>query len=196
MDISSLAPRVLAQLRGCSEDFAIMELRAVARDFCRESDIWREALDTIATVADQADYNLEDEHEYAAHIQRVRLVTLDDSDLSAEDWSLSVDGVLTLDPAPAETDMDLDVDVVFVPDLDADDHPDFLVSRWAEALIVGAVARLKLQAGSGQQVRPWFDPSGGQLATAQYQGLIAEARRECFLERKSGDLAMNVPPLI
>jgi len=196
MDITSLLPRIQAQLVRCPEDYITLQLRATARRFCQDTDSWREDLDTIATVADQADYDLEAEHEYDATIRRVRLVTIETAEQCDNDWKFSVDGVLTLLYPPAESGLDLDVSVSFLPELDAGDHPDFLVDRWAEALILGTLAELKAQVGSGEHPRPWFDERGAIRVSEQYWGLVTQARQEQLLERKSGNMQISIPPLI
>jgi len=185
--LSTLLPKLSITVAACPGNVKTLALKLAARDFCRDTEIWRETLSTT-TTADEDEYDITDLHTYDALIQRVRLVTLDDTDLVDSAWSVSEVGTLTLDTAPEETGDTLAIEVVFMPLEICTDYPGWLLDKWAEAIVARALAILK-----AQPQKPWSDPAAVPALDREYLYLCGRAKATLASERKSGDFGMSVP---
>jgi len=172
------------------------QLRLVAHDFCRQTEIWREDLAPFVTVADEAEYQLTPG--YDAVILRVRFVEIGDptpDDPSTEgtysDYKVSETGLLTLVPAPTEDNLNVEVQVVLLPKEDCAAYPSWFLNRWGYAVVAGAIANIKLMSG-----KPWYDPNGAVMPGQRYMRAIGDAKRETYTSRRHGQLRVQIPEFI
>jgi len=145
---ADLLPRMLRDLIGVKYTpfEANAALRDAGREFCNRSECWFEKLTAISVVADQQEYTLATD--YPAHFKRVKSIRLltsqevtDGDEGSLVDpsyYRLNLPVTLKFGtghiPATAVTD-GMVVEVVFVPQMDADELPEWLFSRWGDAII-------------------------------------------------------------
>jgi hypothetical protein len=178
---STLLPQVLPWLPGCESGAAMAALRETGREFCRQTDVWRETL-AVSAVAGTAAYALA----YAgASVQRVLAVRLDGRALDERQYGFAPDGALTLATAPVANGA-LSVDVVLVPTVAATGLPDWLMARHGADIAGGAAARLKVQGNV-----PWSDEGGAGLGLRLFDLACATARREGWSGRESGDVRVQ-----
>jgi hypothetical protein len=178
-----LYPGMAVELPGVEDRSFLRALRDAGRRFCDRTEIWAWTLDPIDLVEEQLDYTLA--HEWQAVIKRVLEVRINSeagvtagTKGNAQDESLyefTPPSTLTLDdslePGADLTD-GLEADVVLVPNLRCDEIPEYIIERWGEAIMAGAIAELKRQPNRG-----WTDPDGaGYFQTQWNRGLNAALR--------------------
>lgn len=188
--LSTLLP--LVQLPRCPQNIVLQALRRALRQFCMDTEVWRDELTQFASVADQADYDLTPEEDDVS-IHRVILVELDEEELSEAYWSYAPDGTLTIDPKPT-TAGTLDVSVVYMPLLDCAEAADWLVSRWGEAIAAKAAGDLKIDPQSATDPVPWHDPTGAALMFSRYNDGVADAKKSLLVGGRSGEVAVTLSP--
>lgn len=188
--LSTLIP--LVRVRRCPDNLILQELRNANRAFCNDTEIWREDLATITTVADQKEYTLTPAHTNT-FIKRVTLVNVDAADLYEYEWSVSGDNVLTLEAAPIESGLDIIVSVVYVPTEASTTTQDWIADRYGMAIAKGAEARLKEDPISETDPVPWFDRMGADRAQDKYDDGVANAKSELLQGRQSGDVPVEYP---
>jgi hypothetical protein len=192
-NLSELYPWVSTQLPRATTAVVQQALVNAAREFLRQTHAWREALDTLATIADEDEYDLSDGHDYDATILHITKVELEDSQLGNDEYSFAANQILTLTNTPDTADLDLDVSVVFLPDLNTSALPDWLVTRWGEAFACGALMLLKSVPNSERVPNPWFDRAGAQVAAARFHAYIAEAKAELAHQFQDDTGAVSYP---
>ena len=181
--LSTLLPDVVAPR--CPEPVQLQALRLACRRFCNDTEIWAEKMTSIPSVADQADYTLTPGYDNVI-IRRVRGVTADGASLLESCWSVSYQGVLTLDPAPTAAGIGVIPTVVYVPNPQCTAVVDWLVARWGDAIAAGAESQLKRDPGKSADPVPWYDQGGFAVAESRYQTGVSEALTEVFSSRQSG----------
>jgi hypothetical protein len=196
-NLYDLLPRLLPYVQDVPDLIAKQQLRHAAQDFCRKTEIWEYEFATDVTVADQADYTLSPPtNTVVLRIPDYRsdgeaAVQIDGSE-STYSYSLDMENVLTLDPAPTEADLDLDVWAILLPEEDCTNLDDWLIARWGQAIVDGAVWLLK-----GMSDEPWSDPKGADNAERRYRTNIAAAKRERHTHRRSGgSLTARLRPFV
>lgn len=183
--LSTLYPQLVPELNQCPLPIITQALIQAARDLCRASSIWEEDLTAIASVADQADYTLVSDYA-AAVIHQVMQVDVGD----LEEWSYSVDlrtGVLTLDPAPGQAGDDIVATVVYQPLGAITELPDYVMSRYGQALVYRVLSRLKSRRNS-----PWVDMDGSRYYDMMYLDEVADALADEIIDGSDGTLTMGV----
>lgn len=188
--VVTLLPRITASLPGCPSPVRLMALRQAARDFCRETEVWREILTTTSTE-DEDEYDLTDLHTWDALIERVRAVRLDSSTVDEGDYEVSEDGVLTFDTAPDADDYAIEADVVFLPLDECEDYPTWLIGKWSDAIQTKALMLLK-----AMPQKPWSDPKGAADLEREYVYQCGLAKVAVTMARKGGDLTAQAPTFV
>lgn len=198
---ASLAPLVQPWVRQASLPVIYAALRAMARQFMVDTEIWREELDAFPTVADQAAYPLAlptegtdpDTVTYNATFKRALYVRLNSAICTLDPcrWTLRNDGVLTFKTAPATTDLPVVVGVVFTPNASCTQLPAALVARWGPAIAEGAIAYLLTQ-----DSQPWSNPNEGARRMQAYVYEVNNAKREVCTSCQSGELSIRIPDFI
>lgn len=190
--VSDLFPYIMPRVPGCSEPLAQQAVVDAAIAFCDESMVLRERLDPITTQPGEADYELDTPPQ--TRLSRVLRVQLDGVGLTALPATMlpahamdmlpgdkplafcvsrrDESFLLTLLPPPT-AEFKLDIEVALAPSAGATRLPDDLVSRWRQALVYGALARLHDVPG-----QPFTDPVSASAATAQYLSQVKRARVE------------------
>jgi hypothetical protein len=179
---------LLPELPGCTVAMVNLHLRETAREFCRRTAAWRQALTAINTVGGQASYvmtlpsdsQLVRVTDLTVHGRRLwRSVEIDKADAGAQQPKYGITDppfdlndnltqiTLHADEVPAESVAGgLLVSASLTPTATAATLPDFLLGQYSEALRHGTLARLMLM-----PKKPWTDRA---LAGA-YEGLWQEA---------------------
>ena len=193
---TDLYPHIMPQVSGCDADLVLPAIQRTARDFCRDTEAWRETLWPLALRDTKDQYTLV--WDYEAEILRiieVRWNTEDgvDADLKgnpvpASEYTLEVnaDGecrdVLTFNTAPTATvSRGLEVDVCYLPHMDAEGISAEMIDRWSEAIIAGALVRLMIM-----PEKPWANPSLAAFNKGEYDRYWQLAKGEVRREHKSG----------
>ncbi len=185
--LSTLLP--LMQLPRCPDNTMLAALRTSCRQFCRDTEIWREILDEAVTVADQSEYTLDFGYDDALLI-RVTGVEIDS--VPQHGWTVTTAGVLTLANAPIEDDLEMSVYVVLMPTLFCSEVAEELVTRWGGTIAAGAAAQLKADPGSRTDPVPWYDPSGAGLKQMTYETGVGEAKAELFMELQAPNQMVEI----
>lgn len=102
------------------------------------------------------------------------------TDLAGASWMNGLSGAAT---AAAR----LEVDAVLRPELDADDIPDWLMDRFGEVIIAGAMWRLLRQ-----RRKPWSDPERAEEYRAEWRRGLAAARMDDGNRHQDGAASVGV----
>ena len=190
--LDDLLPLVSPFLVGAPEAVQQQALGLIVRDFCRETEIWRETID-LATVADQATYDLGAQvGALYGSLLRVRQIRFDDatSALSDEYYTVAETNHIVFDDTsgvyPDDWGTEMNVDAVILPNADTRNAPTWLLARWGEYIAEGALAHLKEQEG-----KPWTNPDKAAVHRAKYLYGIGEAKREKSALRLGGDVRVT-----
>lgn len=184
-NLYDLLPYAAIEASGCPTAVLKQALRLAGRDFCRDTEIWRETL-TILSAADVAEYDLQNAHGEQATILRVFGLTLDGSEQATDDFTFSAEGCLEFDTAPSEDDDEIVADVVLIPRMDATVYPAWLLADWGQAITALALARLKAMSG-----KPWSDPNGAQWKMQEYTVRCGDAKLAVLTGRQTGDMELR-----
>lgn len=168
--IYDLLPLLAVEAPDCPENMLKLALREALREFCMNTGVWTEAL-TLASVADEDEYDLADLSASDVQPWRVVQVTIDDAVQDTTLWTFKQDGLLTLGTAPAADDQVILVDTVMLPDASCENVPVHLLQRYRQALASAALWRLK-----GQTGKPWSDMQGATLKERDYRYLCGVAK--------------------
>jgi len=189
--VVELYPLLLPELPNCPTPLLLQVLQQTIRDFCVQSDLWRETL-TMNVVADQADYTLAPT-DTSSQVQRVVSVSISDVEQLQRYITFNpTNSEITLDddiiPTAAETN-GLDVVISLCPHIG---YPTTtfnagMLNRWAEAFCMGAKARLMLM-----PQKDWSNGQLGMMYNQQFLTQVALARREVWTGYKNG--TMSVAP--
>jgi len=179
-------------LPGVPDNLLLQALRNAVRQFCKNTEVWREDLPTISTTKDEDEYLIEDAHSYDATIKRILAVELDGGALLDSQYEFDPNGTFRLVSAPTADDLELDVTVVFMPSLAVADLPDWLLEKWGEAFAEGAKLILKSVPGSETKPTPWFDRLGAQDAASRLAAYETTAKNELLTDRRGGPAAIQL----
>lgn len=188
--LSSLLPLVV--LPRCPRNSQLQALRLALRQFCMDTEVWREAMSDLSAVEDQEDYTLSPEYDDVT-IHRVVSVELDDTELPESRWGYSPDGTLTIDPAPV-ADGTIAVTVAYLPDPACSAAVDWLMARWGDAIAAKAMCDMKLDPQSARDPVPWYDPNGAMLWMERYRDRVAEAKLSLLVGGRSGEISVLHSP--
>ncbi|MBY6105023.1 hypothetical protein KUW19_00840 [Ferrimonas balearica] len=184
-----LRRQVYPYVSGCPEVIIEQAVSQAAREFFRQTQVWRETL-PLDVVEGQTAYALP-VHTYGteAFIEEVVRVFRPmpnrqrDEDLYAVPHTSDLPNLgsrpiaftsprpdqLLLAPSPVEAET-LQAEAVLVPTTTATSIPDHYYEPYAQALLHGAIYELK-----GQSGHPWFDPNSVTYHGNLFQQYIAEA---------------------
>lgn len=172
-------------LNGCPSPVVNESLRRGLREFCRESEAWRETLSTT-TVADQTEYTISSLITGDGRIQRVREIRVSDNALHPSLYTVEDDRTLTFKNALAGSET-MEVDVSLLPTERWDTIPDTLADEWGDAPKAWALAHLKAMPRT-----PWADPDGAQYWRDTYRGYVIQALGLGMDENHLGNVAVKL----
>jgi hypothetical protein len=170
VSIDSLLKDAMSSLPGCEPWQVKAALRETAIDFCTRTSAMTEIL-TISGVADQDEYTLEPE--YAAFVESITTVKIDDDEIPDYAFDLSASDPATLvltaayTPTSAGTD-NIEATLRLIPLADAEDYPDGFIARFRTAIVEGAVARLQ-----ATEKTPWSRPAEAAVHRQRYEAAVA-----------------------
>lgn len=156
---------------GKAPDFVyIRAAKAVVRDFCMKTQVWREEFADIEVSAGEYDaaLTLTDDQALTAVVS----VTADSLFLFAgRDYVAQIDSpTVSLVTAPSK-DITLSVLAALMPSRDATSLPDFLYDAYLDDITDGVIANLRSQSGQS-----WYDPSISMFHAGRYSSAIARTR--------------------
>lgn len=187
--LTTLLP--LMNVARCPQARMVQALRNACRDFCRDTEVWRETLASFNTVVNQAAYTLATGHANTIFI-RVPVITVDGVPYNERNYTVSPDGVLVFDPAPNAIRA-VAAEAVLMPTLLCNSVADKLVNRFGEYIAAGAEFILKADKGTETDPHPWFDPNGAVVARTRFEKGVGVAKAEIFTDRQSG--LKNIQPI-
>lgn len=193
-----LWPHMVSELNGM-EKFKPLGLQAVqkaAREFCRESERWRETLHSQNLTVDITNYTVD--WNYNARIDRIEEVrwnTEDGIDAGNKgvvrpraEWTYSPPETLDFITAPvASVTNGLEIDVVLVPHLDSCDIAEWFLNRYAEPIIGWAMHFLMSMQG-----KMWTNPQRARQYMDDYHRGLTAAQAEKSRAFTVGYTAMGV----
>lgn len=186
---SDLISRMARDLRGVSfeKSDAMRSLKDAGRKFCNESYAWYEPLTAIDVVADQQEYALTTA--YPAQFKEIKSIRmLTESEVTAGDEGSLVDPAYYRLNLPATLHFNtghipvtavtggMVVKMVLVPQMDAEELPEWIISRWGEA-IIGWAKYDMLRA---------FDIGKAMIFSSQYNDVLNQAMVESLDDIKPG----------
>ena len=177
--VHDLLPLVTPYAGPCPEPVQRQQLRLAAGRFCADTEIWREVMDPVPSVAGQAAYPLTPPATHETAILRLLEVRVGGAAQDERGYALGADGKLHLATAPVKDDIEIVAAVVWLPMESCVDYPEWLMNRWEAGIAAGALAQLKLMAG-----QPWADPHGAGLHMSAYLDAVARAKSENLTGRK------------
>jgi len=203
--LTDLYPLMEPELPSCPEPLILQALRKKTRQFCQDTDTWREQLQDIALVAGQRDYVLNSS--FDAEIRKIVEVRIRQSPAADYDGilvdhgryvfhgELSQRSGVNLSPNTLTFDATfipsynvvggLMVKVSLAPFLMAGQIDQDFLQKWCEAIIGGAMFYLMTMKG-----KKWTDPQKAGLYLVDYNKGISRARRENVVGQnlQGGDL--------
>jgi len=96
-------------------------------------------------------------------------------------------GILRLESADTDSGDDIIIHVTFQPKHTIATLPEVLAPLYDQAIVLGVLARLKLQSG-----KPWFDPQLGQYYDELYASEVADAMGDDIIDGDNGEITMEV----
>ena len=182
---SDLVPEVVVHAPGCSEPLAEHYIRLAAIDLCKRSAIWEETLVTVDVDATDFPYTLTPT-DAETRIDRVKEVFFDGlrmtpwSQVEAKDtltdwrdlegtpsvYLVNVRNELELVPFATDVTGALDVTMSVVPTWDATGMDSYILERYRDGLVAGAVARLCAIPGQMFTNTEFADHYGGLFRAA------------------------------
>lgn len=193
--LTDLYPLMEPELPGCPQPLILQALRKKVRQFCQDTDAWREQLKDINLVAGQRDYVLNPS--FDAEIRKIVEVRINTAanraaghigapvdfqrytfhgELSQRSGANLPPNTLTLDATlnPSESVAGgLEVKVSLAPLLMAGQVDQDFLQKWGEAIIGGAMFYLM-----AMKNKKWSDPQKAGLYLVDYYKGLSRARRE------------------
>lgn len=173
-------------LNGCPSPVVNEALRKGLREFCRETEVWRETLSTT-TVASQTEYPLAPLiTSYDGMIQRVYEVRTADNALHSSLYTVDNDRMLTFKSALSAGET-LEVDVSMLPTERWQIVSTTLTTEWNDAPKAWALMHLK-----GMMRTQWADPDGAQYWLDTYRNYVLQAKTLAFDGNHQGNVAVKL----
>ncbi len=172
INLSTLLPRVSPFVVDCPPGIQIDALRRAASELCRASGCWVESF-SVDSVQNQADYDLNAEHEYDhVFVKRIKRVWYDGTELpdNLGLWSVS-NGVLSLSTAPAVAARAVKAELVLVGTRLCPEAANSVVDRYGDG-----IADLALFLIRSEEDRPYTDARGAANAFAKYEVILNQAK--------------------
>lgn len=205
--ISDFFPRLMPFVAGCSEPLATQAIVDSAIEFCEKSLVIQHTIDSFSTVAGTAAYSLDAPFQQeVARIIRVAVAGRDlyglpqtpmpaaPSDAVAHPLAFYTtrndsELLLQLEPIP-DAAYTVYVRAALRPTKEATQLEDDLYTRWSDAVINGALARLKIIPGQA-----FTDGSGAMYHSALSAKYTNTARIDGVSGRIIGSMAVRSRPL-
>lgn len=204
MRVNDLLQYVRFELPGVLDLLIEQALVATAADFCTRTLVWDEIQDPVALVDGVSQYDMEAPSDARALTiaqvwvagQELTPATLVDLSRALPNWQVltapqpiyynaAIDwSAITLYPTPlAAGGALMTMRAQYAPKLGAATLPDFLVTRFLDALCAGAKSRLMLQVNV-----PWSNPAVGAVHQGIYENAVTVARIAQMHDRVPGVL--------
>jgi hypothetical protein len=195
-NIDTLAPRVARQVKGCPHAAIVNALRDAAINLCEEADVWTYSVDDLVMFKNIDQYELQLPEE--AEIVRISGVSVGSTGLTVRtaEWldrnrpgwrndkgtpnacHVEIDDdryFLRVTPKPSETQKGRDnriaIGFVLKPTLEATQLDDFLVARYQDTIVAGALWVLYMLPD-----RPWSSENRAEYWDDKFRGGVASAR--------------------
>jgi hypothetical protein len=178
--LSDYAAFLATEVEECPAAIQERALRLAAFEFCRDTEIWRESW-TIATVGGQYQYDLTPMLSFAnSGVHRIRSVRCGVTNVYEGDWEPQRGNWIRFYRPPSMDDAQpLLIDVTLMPSIQCTVYPQWLLKRWHQAIVAGAVARLK-----SQTKRPWGDADGAKTFGMIWDSQTGLAKAEIIMGGK------------
>lgn len=178
----ALAPYVAPQVPGCPMPAILGALREAAREFCRDTWVWRQK-DTVRAREGVTRYPLRLPSDSA--FVALASVTRDGRPLAHE---FEPPETVVLVSAPRG---DFEVALALMPSLAASAMPAYLAEQWGEAIGHGARGRLLAEPG-----KPWTNGPAAQDSRNLFQRAKGEAKARIATAYGSAPQTVQLRPLI
>lgn len=183
--LSELEVKVIRDLRKRPQTNLVLDaLRSAWRELLFESEVWREDLDPIDAVAEQATYTLT---QSAGEIKRIIKVELNGTAVYEQGYYLDGTNTLTFEEnfIPSEDITDgIEVELALNPEIDQEDGPAWVLNRFSAGIVAGAQMEL-----CRMRERAWYDPDMYLIKKSDFQTAIGKAvvaRSQKRTTRKTG----------
>ena len=178
--LNELAIKVVSDMPSFPpENIVLDKLRQAWEEMLDGSELWREELDPIDAVEDQADYTLTPS---AGVVIRIISVSVDDTELDPSEYKMTSTDTLTFeeDSVPAEDgDENIDVEVAIAPDINGTNGPAWVLNRMHKGLVAGARYYLYRQLR-----KPWTDPDPDFRNRDAEKEIFEEYISKCIIARR------------
>lgn len=210
--IETLVPRVSRRVLGCPQTAMINALRDAAINLCEQADVWTFSVDDIVVFKNIAQYELQLPKD--AEIVRVsgvsfggtqmQIRTADWLDANRPGWRndtgtpdachIEMDDdryFLRVTPKPTKTEKDIErrvaIGFVLKPTSDATELDDFMVARYRDTIVAGALTQLYELPD-----RPWSDERRAAAFAGEFRAGVTAARSDVL--RGFTDEPLSVQP--
>ena len=183
VNIEDLIPRMTPELPGALKNAIIVELQKAARIFCEQTDAWRETVNDIDVVADQAEYSIPVVGDAFIHkilfvkIREVDSQSFDNiSEMPWQSYELEEDEKIVFNEGyiPTKNITDgMQIRVVKRPSFNAFELTDAFMDRYAEGIMAHAKATLQMQ-----PKKPYTNPGLSERNMEIFRRYRANAIRE------------------
>jgi len=190
-NLGSLAEDVVLYVQGCADLMVRKELQRTFRDFCANTGALR-LIVRKTLLKDVIEYNLT--LPSACLIDSAYRVMRGDCKLNAgEDYALEdgdtvkiiiAEGATASIDDSSETKTYLDVYCILRPQVASEDCPTFFLTRYADAIVSGTLARLHLMSR-----RPWSDPTMANVEMGEYTNWKSRATVDAIAGHTAGGLS-------
>lgn len=208
--IVDLLQNVAQKIRRAPEPTLVHAYRESARKFCLESRWLRRQLDTVYTIANDAQYDLVQSgaNDPLLEIIGLRVVTVNATATSSayrinpsdpmgwnpaaqpgqpESWCYVPESQIALFPTP-DAEYGLTITAEVQPQVDAEELPDDLLRKWDRALSSGALAYLYDIPGQA-----WTNPGLARIEAVKLQAAINNAKADQQRAYNTGTVMARIP---
>ena len=194
-NLSDLYDYIVQEAKGVEQGQMLHALQQASREFCNDTEAWKETIDSHNLIADQNDYTLD--WDWCARIQRIHEVRWNTTAgiaagnkgavNSIDNYTFDLPDELSfITPPSTSVTNGLEVDIIFVPTMQSCELPEWFMNRWAEALYASALSYLL-----GIPRTKWNDPVRQSYWSKQYDKYVQKAVAEKDKLNKSGDLGFG-----
>ena len=172
---------------GALKPVIIQAVKSAARKFCRDTEAWRAEI-TIASLTTVASYSFS-LASYDAILLRVKSLTVNDNELTASEYAVSLDGVsLTLASYPTKAEAaGIEMEVAMLPSITAGELSYPFFDRWSEAIVAAAKAILYKQ-----PKKPYSDQRSAMDCEIDYHSLMSKCKAENYRQSRSTDNTVDL----
>jgi len=178
--LNELAIKVVADMPSFPPENVVLDkLRWAWEELLEGSEVWREELDPIDAVEDQADYTLTPS---AGVVIRIIKVEVDDTELDPSEYKMTSTDTLTFeeDSVPTDDGTDnIDVEVAIAPDINGTNGPAWVLNRFSKGIVHGARFALYRMLR-----KPWTDPDPNFRNRDAEKELWEEAISKAIIARR------------